>query len=668
MAPYLGVLCYFVLVTTLGCVILLLASVVSPARYDLQKVTAYECGFDPFGHARAPFDVAFYLVAILFLVFDLEVAFLLPWAVAGASTGATGLWVLLGFLVVVTLGFVYEWLRGALDWSSRRAACSMDGVLWAPELYLSCAVVGVLLLGVAPLSRPSPELWGLCLVDLHLVAGGTVMTEPGSGGGVRPAGPSSVLPALGMWAALSCWLAALLVWASPQCPGVEPGAAFAKDTFAAGTGTAGLVFAGLCFLLVLRWSTCAGAVQAEYVSLVLLAVLGMLLLCYATDLVSVYLCLELQSFALVVLSGLHTSSAYAVEAAMKLFLLAAFASALLLLGTGLLYWSLGTTQLLTLTELSLVLDSGGQCLPVAALVGCWLVGVAILWKLGAAPLHFWVADVYQGSWTSVALVLSTLPKLVLLGTWVHQLQALWSLTLHGSLPWVCGSSLLVGALAPLAQGQLKRLLAYSSVGHVGFMLLPLVSLHGSQSLWLYLAYYGAASLCVWGLLMWPAHRRLVGPVPGRASPGCALLGQAHLHVGPQYLWDLAGFSQAQPGAAAVWALAVLSMAGLPPAGGFLAKASLLWPALLGGQHVLVSLALLATLVSCLYYWQVVRVCYVPRPTLPGYGHTAQWATHVRLCPLASYVVACGGLFMACGLWYNGPLTLLAHLHELRASH
>lgn len=116
MTQYLAVLIYFILATALGMLILIVATKIRPKRLDLEKATAYECGFDPFGEARSPFDVGFYLVAILFLVFDLEVAFLLPWALGGACTGFAGFTALLIFLVILTIGFVYEWQKGALDW------------------------------------------------------------------------------------------------------------------------------------------------------------------------------------------------------------------------------------------------------------------------------------------------------------------------------------------------------------------------------------------------------------------------------------------------------------------------------------------------------------------------------------------------------------------------
>lgn len=116
--PYTGVLIYFLVATLLGVVMFGAAMKIAPKRLDLEKVTAYECGYDAFGEARSPFDVGFYLVAILFLVFDIEVAFLIPWALGGVVSGWAGLSALLLFLAVLVIGFVYEWGKGALDWNS----------------------------------------------------------------------------------------------------------------------------------------------------------------------------------------------------------------------------------------------------------------------------------------------------------------------------------------------------------------------------------------------------------------------------------------------------------------------------------------------------------------------------------------------------------------------
>lgn len=119
MIEYIGVLFYFLVATLLGIIMFGLAMKVSPKRFDLEKVTAYECGYDAFGEARSPFDVGFYLVAILFLVFDIEVAYLIPWALGGSICGMAGLAALLLFLFVLVVGFIYEWGKGALDWNSQ---------------------------------------------------------------------------------------------------------------------------------------------------------------------------------------------------------------------------------------------------------------------------------------------------------------------------------------------------------------------------------------------------------------------------------------------------------------------------------------------------------------------------------------------------------------------
>ena len=88
----------------------------SPKKPDPEKLSAYECGFEAFGDSRMEFDVRFYLVAILFIIFDLEIAFLFPWAISLGNIGSLGFWSMMIFLFVLTIGFVYEWKKGALDW------------------------------------------------------------------------------------------------------------------------------------------------------------------------------------------------------------------------------------------------------------------------------------------------------------------------------------------------------------------------------------------------------------------------------------------------------------------------------------------------------------------------------------------------------------------------
>jgi NADH-quinone oxidoreductase subunit A len=116
LAGYLPILIFIAIAMGLAVVIVLASLVAGPSRPDPEKMSAYECGFEAFDDARSKFDVRFYLVSILFIIFDLEVAFLFPWAVSLGTIGKFGFWSMMLFLGVLTVGFIYEWKKGALEW------------------------------------------------------------------------------------------------------------------------------------------------------------------------------------------------------------------------------------------------------------------------------------------------------------------------------------------------------------------------------------------------------------------------------------------------------------------------------------------------------------------------------------------------------------------------
>ncbi len=116
LAAYLPLVVFIGVAAVIGVVLLTVAFVVAYKRPDPEKLSAYECGFNAFDDARMTFDVRFYLVAILFIIFDLEVTFLFPWAVAFGRVGLYGFWAMMLFLGVLTIGFIYEWKKGALEW------------------------------------------------------------------------------------------------------------------------------------------------------------------------------------------------------------------------------------------------------------------------------------------------------------------------------------------------------------------------------------------------------------------------------------------------------------------------------------------------------------------------------------------------------------------------
>ena len=248
----------------------------------------------------------------------------------------------------------------------------------------------------------------------------------------------------------------------------------------------------------------------------------------------------------------------------------------------------------------------------------------------------------MGAWSSVTLFLSTLPKIAVLGFWVHTWHPLWSSTFGNTMALFSILSLMVGALAPLAQTQLKRLLALSSVGHMGFLLMPLSA--GSEAfaaLWVYLAFYLMTNLAIWGLIMWPFHR------PGQSLSG------------PQYIWDLSALNQTSPAAATAWAGVMLSLAGLPPVAGFLGKLGLFWWALNSHLYVLVAVALASTLLSTVYYLRILKVAYLDMP--------GNWGSYGILASMNAYGIAlCWGLLVLL-LWHGAPLILASHLLALACS-
>jgi NADH:ubiquinone oxidoreductase subunit 3 (chain A) len=116
MQEYFPVLLFIIVATFIGFALLTAGRLLGPHRPYDEKLSPYECGFEAFGDTHTKFDVRYYLVAILFIMFDLEIAFLFPWAISNGVVGLVGFWTVMAFLAILTVGFIYEWKKGALDW------------------------------------------------------------------------------------------------------------------------------------------------------------------------------------------------------------------------------------------------------------------------------------------------------------------------------------------------------------------------------------------------------------------------------------------------------------------------------------------------------------------------------------------------------------------------
>jgi len=337
--------------------------------------------------------------------------------------------------------------------------------------------------------------------------------------------------------------------------------------------------------------------SSEYYILGLLAVLGMLVMSSAASFLSVYLGLELLSLALYAMVALDKKSHLAIEAAMKYFVMGAMASGLLLYGISLIY---GATGVLTLNEVAQQLQVTSAAANTMAVLGMIFLLVGLLFKFGAFPFHMWVPDVYDGAPTSMTLFIACAPKIATFCITMRILAgALPQLAIHWQQILIVVSliSMFAGNVLAIAQSSFKRLLAYSSIAHIGYMLLGIIAgqnftTQGYSAAMFYIVTYvlvAAGGFAVIALL---------------SRPGFEF----------DQLDDLRGLNARHPWLAFMLLLLMFSMAGVPPTVGFFAKLGLL-EALVQAHYVwLAVFALLFAIIGAYYYLRVIMLMYFEEPT------------------------------------------------------
>jgi NADH-quinone oxidoreductase subunit N len=347
----------------------------------------------------------------------------------------------------------------------------------------------------------------------------------------------------------------------------------------------------------------------EVNALILLVGLAMLLLVRADDLLVIYLCVEFQSLALYVLAAGRSHSILSVEAGMKYFVLGAVASGIFVFGAALLY---GTTGLTKLSDLQLFLQ-GMEAMPLdtGVVLALACVGIGLLFKVGAAPFHWWVGDVYEGAPLPITAFFGIGPKVAVFGLIVRlftldglYLQAAWGILLPGCI----ALSFLVGAWGALTQTKIKRLFAYSSIGHTGWVLLGLATgtADGMGAALVYLVLYLAMSALVFALLLTLRTQ----------AEGSRLT----------HLAQFTGLMRAEPLVAACMAVALLSMAGIPPLAGFASKATILFAALDAQMWWVAIVGLLTSVVSAFYYLRLIsNMIFTESTEGPHTYGTSSWS-------------------------------------------
>jgi NADH-quinone oxidoreductase subunit N len=344
-----------------------------------------------------------------------------------------------------------------------------------------------------------------------------------------------------------------------------------------------------------------GELGGEFYALALFSLLGQMVMISGNNVLITYLGLELMSLALYALVALRRDHVASIEAAMKYFVLGALASGFLLYGISMLYGATGTLDLSEIARASSSVTTNHTIL-VFALV---FIVSGLAFKLGAVPFHMWVPDVYQGSPTGVTLLLGAAPKLAAFAICFRLLvEGLFTAAVDWQqmLVVLAVLSMAIGNIAALAQTNLKRMLAYSTISHMGFMLLGLLSgvsdghAHLAASAYassmFYVITYVVTTLGTFGMIMLLARN-------GFES---------------EQIDDLKGLNKRSPWFALVMLMLMFSLAGIPPFMGFYAKFSVLQAVLGTGQVWLTVVAVLFSLIGAFYYLRVVKVMYFDEPS------------------------------------------------------
>jgi NADH-quinone oxidoreductase subunit N len=331
-----------------------------------------------------------------------------------------------------------------------------------------------------------------------------------------------------------------------------------------------------------------GLFRGETFVLTLFALLGMMVMISAGSFVTLYLGLELQALSLYAMVAMHRRSNEASEAAMKYFVLGALASGMLLYGMSMVYGATGTLDVYAVAQL--LLAGGGNRLIV--LFGLVFVVSGIAFKLGAAPYHMWVPDVYHGAPTAVTLFIGTAPKLAAFAFMLRLLAialAGFEFDWQGMLLVLSLLSMILGNVIAIAQTNIKRMLAYSTIANMGFMLLGFLAanLNGYSAAMFYVLAYVLTSLASFGVVL--------------------LLARDGFEA--DRIDDFKGLNQRSPWWAFIMLLVMFSLAGIPPTVGFYAKFSVLEAAVNAGFTWLAVVAVMASLVGAFYYLRVVKLMY-----------------------------------------------------------
>ena len=387
-------------------------------------------------------------------------------------------------------------------------------------------------------------------------------------------------------------LTAVLVLTTGEGKATAFGGTFVVDGFSRIMKVLALFGSAIALVLSSSYMKREQAAKFEYPILVLLASVGMMAMISANNLISLYMGLELQSLALYVVAAINRSNARSSEAGLKYFVLGSLSSGMLLYGASMVYGFTGTTEFAGIAAAVSANPTGN----VGLLVGLVLVLAGVAFKISAVPFHMWTPDVYEGAPTPVTAFFASAPKVAAMALLMRValqpfagMEDAW----QQILTFMSIASMALGAFAAIGQSNIKRLLAYSSIGHMGYALVGLAAggAEGARGVIAYIIIYALSTLGVFACVI--AMKRRDQQV--------------------ETISDLAGLAQSNKGLAFVFSMLMFSLAGIPPLAGFFAKAFVFLAAIKSGLYVLAVIGVLSSVVGAYYYLRIVKVIYFDEP-------------------------------------------------------
>ena len=402
---------------------------------------------------------------------------------------------------------------------------------------------------------------------------------------------------------------------------VSFGGSFVVDDFARFLKVLALIGSAAAIAMSLDYVQRERQQRFEYSVLIMLSTLGMMMLISAADLIALYLGLELMSLPLYVVAASHRDQLRSTEAGLKYFVLGALSSGMLLYGASLIY---GFTGTVTFTGIAEAATHGG----IGLIFGIVFLFAGFCFKVSAVPFHMWTPDVYEGAPTPVTAFFAAAPKVAGIAMFVRAaVVAFPAITAEWQkiIVFVAIASMLLGAFAAIGQRNIKRLMAYSSIGHMGYALIGLAAgtAEGVQGVLIYIAIYITMTLGVFAVIL--AMRRSTGMV--------------------ESIDQLSGLARTHPTMAFFFAMLLFSMAGVPPLAGFFAKFYVFLAAIKAGFYVLAVIGVLASVVGAYYYLTIIKVMYFDEAVEGFYAMPVELKVVLAIC----------GLFNILFFLYPAPL-------------